>query len=331
MKKYVFILFFSAFWVKNSLNAQSVADLTRQITAEKTTDSAKVEAIYEWLIRNVIYDNNHKYRREGDTTLWQEPYNVVVLKKAVCMGYAKTFREMCRLIGIKAVVVEGKPKNPSGFVEREGHAWNAVQLNDNWYLLDATWDANGVNSEKKYFLTPPSLFIQNHWPQDPMWQLLAAPISFNCFAHKRDCTLPSTTTPIFNFSDTIRLWQSLDTAQQLYNQSIRMQAFNPNDIWAMRGLADYYGQQVVKNYAEYAAIRQAVTEKKRLPNGKDAVLKRLENIENNLKSAQIQYEKIATFAKTGEYTDAHLNGEMIVEMLNTLMKERAFVVQYFKN
>jgi transglutaminase/protease-like cytokinesis protein 3 len=330
MKKCVFLFIFTAFCFKNSLSAQSVADLTRQITAEKTTDSAKVEAIYEWLIRNVNYDNSHKYRREGDTTLWQEPYNVVVLKKAVCMGYAKTFREMCRLIGVKAVVVEGKPKSPNGFVEREGHAWNAVQLNNNWYLLDATWDANGSNSEKKYFLTDPSVFIQNHWPQDPMWQLLTAPITYDCFAHKRDCATPL---PYFNFnfSDTIRLWESLDTTQQLYNQSVRMQAFNPNDIWATRGLADYYSQQVTKHYAQYAAIRQAVTEKKRLPNGKDAVLKLLQNIENNLKSAQMQYEKMATFAKTGEYTDAHLNAETMAEMLKTLEKERAFVVQYFKN
>ncbi len=331
MKKCVFILIFSAFCFKNDANAQSVADLTRQITEGKTTDSAKVEAIYEWLIRNVSYDNQHKYRREGDTTLWQEPYNVVVFKKAVCMGYAKTFQEMCRLIGVKAVVVEGKPKNPNnGLVEREGHAWNAVQLNDNWYLLDATWDANGVNSEKKYFLTPPSVFIENHWPQDPMWQLLTTPISFNCFAYKRDCATASNN-PIFNFSDTIRLWESLDATQQLYNQSIRRQAFNPNDIEAMRELAEYYGQEVVQDYARYAAIREAVTEKKRLPNGKDAVLKLLQNIENNLKAAQTQYEKIATFAKTGDYTDAHLNAETTGEMLKILEKERAFVIQYFKN
>lgn len=329
MKKCVSLFIFTAFCLKNGLNAQSVADLTRQITAEKTTDSAKVEAIYTWLIRNVNYDNSHKYRREGDTTLWQEPYNVVVLKKAVCMGYAKTFREMCRLIGVKAVVVEGKPKT-GGFVEREGHAWNAVQLNNNWYLLDATWDANGVNSEKKYFLMAPSVFIQNHWPQDPMWQLLTAPITYNCFVHKRDCAPPLPYSN-FNFSDTIRLWESLDTMQQLYNQSLRIQTFNPNDIEAMRGLAEYYGHEVVQDYARYAAIREAVTVKKRLPNDKNAVLKLLDNIENNLKSAQKQYEKIATFAKTGEYTDSHLNAETMAEMLKMLEKERAFVVQYFKN
>ena len=330
MKKCVFILAFSAFCFKNSVNAQYVADLTRQITEGKTTDSAKVEAIYEWLIRNVAYDNQRKYRRENDTTLWQESYNVVVLKKAVCMGYAKTFREMCRLIGIKAFVIQGKPKSPNGLVEREGHAWNAVQLNNNWYLLDPTWDAGGVNYEKKYFLADPSLFIQNHWPQDPMWQLLTAPISFNCFAHKRECatTLPPS---IFNFSDTIRLWESLDATQQLYNQSVRMQTFNPNDIEAMRGLAEYYGLQVVNNYARYAAIREAVTEKKRLPNGKEAVLKLLKDIENALGAAQTQYEKIATFAKTGDYTDAHLNAETMSEMLSMLQKERVYVMQYFKN
>ena len=110
-----------------------------------------------------------------------------------------------------------------------------------------------------------------------------------------------------------------------------MQAFNPNDIWAVHGLADYYSQQVAKHYTQYAAIRQAVTEKKRSPNDKEAVLKLLNDIENNLKAAQIQYDKIATFAKTGDYTDAHLNAETMGDMLKTLEKEKTFVIQYFKN
>jgi Transglutaminase-like superfamily len=326
MKKLLILLFF----IKNTLFAQSVAEITQQITKDKTTDSAKIEAIYDWLTRHVDYDHKHRYRREGDTTLRQEPYNVVVLKKAVCIGYAKTFKEMCRLSGIEAVVIEGLPKNINGQVEREGHAWNAVKINNNWYLADATWDAGNTVSPKKYFLTDPSVFVGNHLPHDPMWQLLTEPIAFNCFTNNRPCSI-STTHGNFNFSDTIRLWQSLDATQQLYNQSIRMHIFNPDDVWAMRGLADYYGQQATKTFDEYSKIRQAVTDKKRLPNGKLPVLKLLETATNYLKAAQAQYAKIATHAKKGEYTDAHLNAETIEETLENLTKEKEFVTRFFKN
>lgn len=326
-KTFLFILFF---FLKNGLIAQSVADLTHEITKNKATDSAKVTTIYEWLTQHVAYDHRHRYRREGDTTLHQEPYNVVVLKKAVCVGYAKTFREMCRIVGIKAEIVEGFPKNPNGTVEREGHAWNAVQLNNNWYLLDATWDAGSGIFPKKYFLIDPSVFAQNHLPHDPMWQLLSQPITFNCFTSNRNCST-SSLNPTFNFSDTIRLWQSLDSSQQLYNQSLRVQSFNPNDVWAMRGLAEYYGQQASINFNAYSKIRQSVADKKRLPTDKEAVLKLLATTEQHLKAAQLQYEKLATYAKNGQYTDAHINVELIEEALSNLDKEKEFIGRFYQN
>lgn len=330
MKKYLFFLVFISFLLKNKLNAQSVADITQRITEGKTTDSTKVEAIYEWLTQNIGYDHKHRYRLEGDTTLRQEPYNVVVLKKAVCIGYAKTFREMCRLVGIEAVVVEGLPKNVDGTVERQGHAWNVVKFNDNWHVVDATWDAGTGIFAKKYFLMDPSVFAQNHLPHDPMWQLLTQPITLDCFINASKCDLSSSNI-LFNYSDTIRLWQSLDSTQRLYNQYVRMQNTNPQDLWAMRGLGEYYNQQAFTALAEYTKIRQAITNKKRLPTDKEAVFKLLETTEQYLKSAQTQYEKLATYAKKGEYTDVHLNLELIAEMLDNLEKEKEFIQRFFKS
>ena len=329
MKKYLFFLVFHLFFLENGLNAQSVADITRQITEGKTTDSTKVTAIYDWLTQNIRYDHRHKYRLEGDTTLRQEPYNVVVLKKAVCIGYAKTFKEMCRLVGVEAFVVEGLPKNENGTVERQGHAWNAVKLNNNWHLVDATWDAETGIAPKKYFLTDPSVFSQNHLPHDPMWQILAQPIGLDCFVNPSKC-LASSSVIDFNYGDTIRLWQSLDSTQRLYSQYIRMQNFNPQDLLAMRGLAEYYNQQAFSALAEYTKIRQAVTNKKRLPSDRETVFKLLETTTQSLKAAQSQYEKLVIYAKKGEYTDAHINLELIAELLDNVSKEKAFIEQFFK-
>ena len=332
MKKVILMLIGLLFLIKNAtLSAQSVAALTQQITEGKATDSTKIEAIYEWLTRNVNYDNTRKRQPEGDTVLRQEPYNVVVFKKAVCMGYAKTFREMCRLSGIEAYVVEGWGKSSSAALEREGHAWNVVKINNNWHLLDATWDAGNTINSKKYFLMDPSVFCQNHLPRDPMWQLLNAPISINCFTNNRNCNDDASPISAFNYADSIRLWQSLDTLQQLYNQSIRTLNFNPNDLMALRELADYYTQKATLLIEEYKEIRTAITNKKRAANGKETVLELLETTTNYLKWAQINYDTLANKNKKGIYTDAHWNNESIKELLHNLATEKVFVERYFKD
>jgi hypothetical protein len=326
MKLHIFCITFFLFFLNNPLNAQTIAELTQQITTGKTTDSAKVEAIYNWLTRNVSYDNARRRHREGDTVLYQEPYNVVRLRKAVCMGYAKTFREMCRLSGIESYVIEGWAKSTSGTLDGEGHAWNVVKINDIWYLTDATWDAGNPLDPKKYFLCPPSLFINTHLPHDPMWQLLTAPISVDCFTKRKHCKDSSTS---FNFSDTIRLWQTLDVSQQIYNQSLRTVLFNPNDLMPIRELAEYYTTQAKNLYEEYAQIRKDITEKKKGIYPKTAVVDLLNTMTNYIKTAQSHYQTLVDKTKHKFQTDAHFNLQLLQDTLNEIEEERKFVKRYF--
>ena len=51
-----------------------------------------------------------------------------------CAGYAKTMNYLCNIIDVPCMFVVGKNS------EGASHAWNYVQLNNEWYLLDATWD-----------------------------------------------------------------------------------------------------------------------------------------------------------------------------------------------
>jgi transglutaminase/protease-like cytokinesis protein 3 len=69
------------------------------------------------------------------------------------------------------------------------HAWNAVRIEGQWRLLDSTWGAGYLSPAGEfvrafnahYFLTPPELFIYDHLPEDPQWQLLDPPISMQRF------------------------------------------------------------------------------------------------------------------------------------------------------
>lgn len=69
------------------------------------------------------------------------------------------------------------------------HAWNAVYLDNNWWLLDATWGAGYVDENREfvgqysehYFLTDPRQFIYDHYPVDVNWQLLEEMIPIEQF------------------------------------------------------------------------------------------------------------------------------------------------------
>ena len=63
------------------------------------------------------------------------------------------------------------------------HAWNAVEINGKWCLIDTTWDAN--KTSEYYLCAPPRCFVRNHLPKfDDSLQFLKNPISLKTFHQK---------------------------------------------------------------------------------------------------------------------------------------------------
>ena len=94
-------------------------------------------------------------------------------RKAVCGGYAALFKELTSRMGLDCLVVNGKPdpkRSDPSVADWTEHAWNAVRIEDKWYLLDTTWGAGGsylkgpwVKSfNERYFLTDPE--VLGHTP-----------------------------------------------------------------------------------------------------------------------------------------------------------------------
>ena len=104
-------------------------------------------------------------------------------KKAVCSGYSNLLKEMCSLADIEAIVIDGYSKGYGYTGELSSsldHAWNAVKINNKWYLVDATWDAgflDGKTFVKRYstewlFLESKS-FLYTHLPENNAYQFYA--------------------------------------------------------------------------------------------------------------------------------------------------------------
>jgi len=169
-----------------------------------TDDSARVEAIHYWIGRHIAYD----VKKAGKYNFSRQSVkNVLLRRKAVCVGYADLFKELCLYSDIKAIQIPGYSKNIDvDIVDTfylDDHIWNAALINGHWRLIDPTWDAGVVVFYKKhmgrklkarfkphfkratsnrYFMIAPELFILDHLPANPRWQILDNTISIESFA-----------------------------------------------------------------------------------------------------------------------------------------------------
>lgn len=163
------------------------------------TDSEKVRAIYCWMTQNIAYDWD-KYQHcqsnplpEGmDEEKWEykQVCDIVKKRKGVCGDYANLFEYLCESAHVRCAYITGYGKGPlTKFLFATGpesnHAWNAVLINNKWYLMDVTWAAGTIidNGKKiaaprndKYYLCSPEVFIKDHHPDLDEWQLLPKPL-----------------------------------------------------------------------------------------------------------------------------------------------------------
>jgi len=159
--------------------ANSTADIAGYVTSHFDGERPKVRAIYTWVTANLKYDKDSASIINSGINPEAKINVALRRRKGVCENFAAIFNDICLRAGLTSFVINGYTKQ-SGTVDRAGHSWCAVFINKEWYLCDPTWDeGSGLNS--KYFLVPPTEFIETHMPFDPLWQLLNYPISHGQF------------------------------------------------------------------------------------------------------------------------------------------------------
>ena len=160
--------------------------------AEKESDPyLRIKAIHDYLADRITYDVQMVLEPEVRRERPQDPKSVFERRTAVCDGYSQLFEAMVKEIGGQAEYVGGESRGIDGNVSDIAHAWNAVMIEGEWFLVDVTWDAGVVKDDRyvkqystDYLLTPPDLFVITHFPSHDEWQLLEQPISRGEFLRK---------------------------------------------------------------------------------------------------------------------------------------------------
>jgi len=86
-----------------------------------------VVAVHDYLVLNAAYDMQAYL--SGENTPSHTATGTLLNGNAVCSGYASAFLLFMQIAGI-----------PCEYVHNDTHAWNLVQLDNEWYHIDVTWD-----------------------------------------------------------------------------------------------------------------------------------------------------------------------------------------------
>jgi hypothetical protein len=206
---------------------ETIEDLAQKLSASFNTEEEKARVFFMWIANNIKYDckkfhrgNKHSVKARSEQEFLrlkkkiqeEELAKAFKNKKGVCSDYSRIFKIMCDQAGVESVIISGNARDynsPYRSTQNNGHAWNAVKIDGEWKLVDATWGAGytdpGVKKFTKlikpgYFFTPPEWFIQNHMPNDAKWQLLEKPLSNSEFIEQAMVNFSQSSFDILDFA-----------------------------------------------------------------------------------------------------------------------------------
>ncbi len=129
-------------------NDTAAVQKSQELCANLSSDRAKVDAIYDWVVDNMTYDKELAAKVESGYIPDLE--EVMKSKKGICFDYCALFSAMLRAQGIPTKLVIGKvqPENIT-------HSWSQVYVDGKWEWMDTTMDGKGhkesdYTMEKEY-------------------------------------------------------------------------------------------------------------------------------------------------------------------------------------
>lgn len=247
------------------INGRDLKIIHSQLDLLSASDSGKARAFFTWIAHNIRYDVD-EYKNPSPNADNQEAEVVIKTKKGVCQGYSNLFAELCNMSALECVLISGHIRQ-DGRYRPYGHAWNAVKIAGRWRLVDATWGAGVLDEKEKYqalfddsyFLSEPERFIEEHYPFDPLWQLLPKPVSLVDYRKSNWKYNPAKPLKPYAFQDTLTQWLAKDSVTMLLDASKRILEFN-SEILEAKEVACHFAMQAANICFNRAFVLQESTD-----------------------------------------------------------------------
>lgn len=124
---------------------ETVNDFSREILqtmgVASMTNYQKVKNIHNYVCALITYDD--------DVENSSSVYSAFMRQKGLCNSYALCMYKLLTEAGVPCHWIGGSAGTGR---DAQGHAWNIVELGDQWYNLDATWDDADDSLSYDYFL-----------------------------------------------------------------------------------------------------------------------------------------------------------------------------------
>jgi transglutaminase-like putative cysteine protease len=222
---------------------KSIDAVGKYLAAQEKDRFWLAKALHDYVADRIAYDADSYLAWKKDKRVRfppQDANTVFTTRVGVCAGYANLLTALGKASGMNIVWVPGVARGDDDDLTGEGHAWNAVEIDGAWYLLDATWDSGGIstgafqkNYRTTYLFTPPRAFGLDHFPDAPRWQLRDNPLSRGDFFRQPNLT------PLF-FADGFDL-VSPERSQVTVSGSLGITLDNPRGLFLIATYAPFEG------------------------------------------------------------------------------------------
>lgn len=129
---------------QDKLVYDKIYDICYKIIRPDMSDYEKELAVHNYLILTSSYDYIN-YKHNTIPSVSYTPYGLFFENKAVCSAYAEVFMIFMILAQIECYFVVGtlinSLDNADCLGETNGHAWNIVKINNQYYHVDVTLDS----------------------------------------------------------------------------------------------------------------------------------------------------------------------------------------------
>ena len=128
-------------------------DILKSVIKDGMTNYQKEQAVYDWMYKHIGQGSSTTITMPTASGSDFTPGGVLVSHKAVCVGYATTFRMFMNMLGMECHIVHN-----------EYQSWDLLKLDDDkWYHIDIYSDVSGHTQYQNFNMTDAQCSTGHDW------------------------------------------------------------------------------------------------------------------------------------------------------------------------